>query len=191
MRSAEILADAFGRVRETVHEAVHGLTSGQLAARLDPEANSIGWLVWHLTRVQDDHVADAFGLPQVWLEYGQRFRLPFGPYETGYGHSPEQVAQVTVASGDLLTGYYDAVHGQTIRMVSGVTDAGLSRIVDEGWDPPVTLGVRLVSVISDCLQHAGQAAFIRGILRRLGLSSGPAPGPPGGSHRQPSCPASS
>ena len=58
------------------------------------------------------------------------------------------------------------MHAQTIALVSGVTDADLSRVVDEAWDPPVTLGVRLVSVISDGLQHAGQAAFIRGILRR-------------------------
>jgi uncharacterized damage-inducible protein DinB len=162
MTSAEILADAFGRVLATVHEAVRGLTSSQLATRLDGDANSIAWLCWHLARVQDDHLADAFGVPQVWTEYGKRF----GPAETGYGHSSRQVAQVTVASGDLLTGYHDAVHEQTIRLVSGVTDADLSRVVDEAWDPPVTLGVRLVSVISDGLQHAGQAAFIRGILLR-------------------------
>ena len=168
MTSAELLADAFGRVRQTVHEVVRGLTSSQLAARLDRDANSIAWLVWHLARVQDDHVAGAFGVPQVWTEYGKRFELPFRPADIGYGHSSEQVAQVTVSSGDLLTGYYDAVHEQTIRLVSGVTDADLSRVVDEGWDPPVTLSVRLVSVISDCLQHAGQAAFIRGILLRSG-----------------------
>ena len=164
--SAEILVDAFGRVQETVHEAVQGLTSSQLATRLDRDANSIAWLCWHLTRVQDDHLADAFGVPQVWTEYGKRFDLPFGPAETGYGHSSEQVAQVTVASGDLLTGYHDAVHEQTLRLIAGVTDADLDRVVDEAWDPPVTLGVRLVSVISDGLQHAGQAAFIRGILLR-------------------------
>ena len=166
MTSAEVLADAFGRVQETVHEAVRDLTASQLAARLDRDANSIAWLVWHLTRVQDDHLANAFGVPQVWTEYGKRFELPLEPYDTGYGHTPEQVAQVTVSSPDLLTGYHDAVHEQTIRLVSGVTDADLSRVVDEGWDPPVTLSVRLVSVISDCLQHAGQAAFIRGILLR-------------------------
>ena len=89
-----------------------------------------------------------------------------GQADIGYGHSSEQVAQVTVSSGDVLTGYHDAVHEQTIRLVSGVTDADLSRVVDEAWDPPVTLSVRLVSVISDCLQHVGQAAFIRGILLR-------------------------
>ena len=166
MTSAEILVDAFGRTQENVHEVVRGLTSSQLAEQLAPEANSIAWLVWHLARVQDDHVADAFGVPQVWTEYGKRFELPFGPAETGYGHSSEQVAQVTVASGDLLTGYHDAVHEQTVRLVAGVTDPDLNRVVDEGWDPPVTLGVRLVSVIDDCAQHIGQAAFIRGILLR-------------------------
>src|ERR1700738_3977760 len=164
--SAELLTDAFWRVQETVHEAVDGLSADQLAARLDADANSVAWLCWHLARVQDDHVADAFGVAQVWAEYGKRVELPFGPGDIGYGHSSEQVAQVTVPSGDLLTGYHDAVHEQTIRLVSGVTDADLSRVVDEGWDPPVTLGVRLVSVISDGLQHAGQAAFIRGILLR-------------------------
>jgi uncharacterized damage-inducible protein DinB len=168
MTSAELLADAFGRVRETVHGAVEGLTASQLATRLDAEANSIAWLCWHLTRVQDDHVAGAFGVPQVWTDYSKRFELPFGLSDIGYGHSSAQVAHVTVGSADLLTGYQDAVHEQTVALVSGVTDADLTRVVDERWDPPVTLSVRLVSVISDCLQHAGQAAFIRGILLRAG-----------------------
>jgi hypothetical protein len=164
--SAEILTDAFGRVQETVHEAVEGLSADQLASRLDGDANSIAWLCWHLSRVQDDHVADAFGVAQVWPDFMGRFELPFGPAEIGYGHISSEVALVRVSSGELLTGYHDAVHAQTVRLVSGVVDADLSRVVDERWDPPVTLGVRLVSVISDCLQHAGQAAFVRGILLR-------------------------
>ena len=135
MTSAEILVDAFGRVQETVHEVVRGLTSSQLAERLAPDANSIAWLVWHLTRVQDDHVADAFGVPQVWTEYGKRFELPLEPYDTGYGHTSEQVAQVTVPSADLLTGYQDAVHEQTVRLVSGITDPDLDRVVDEALGP--------------------------------------------------------
>ena len=167
MTSAELLTDAFERVRETVHEAVDGLSDSQLAARLDEDANSIAWLCWHLARVQDDHLADAFGVDQVWPGFTGRFGLPFGPGATGYGHGSSQVALVRV-SGDLLTAYHDAVHEQTVTLVSGVTDADLSRVVDEGWDPPVTLGVRLISVISDGLQHAGQAAFIRGVLLRAG-----------------------
>jgi len=166
MTSAGLLADAFGRVQEVVHEAVEGLTAEQLATQLDAGANSIAWLCWHLTRVQDDHVAGAFGVPQVWTDYAKQFALPFGPSDIGYGHSSAQVAQVTVASAGLLTGYQDAVHDQTIALVSGITDADLTRVVDKNWDPPVTMSVRLVSVISDCLQHAGQATFIRGILLR-------------------------
>ena len=137
MTSSELLADAFGRIRATVHEALRGLTPEQLAVRLDADANSIAWLVWHLTRIQDDHIA-----------------------------AVADVASVTVASGDLLVGYYDAVHEQTIRFVERLTDPDLDRIVDEAWDPPVTLGVRLVSVINDNDQHAGQAAFVHGIVLR-------------------------
>jgi uncharacterized damage-inducible protein DinB len=166
MTSAQLLTDAFGRVRETVHEAAGGLTAAQLAHRVGDRANSIGWLVWHLTRIQDDHVADAAGTPQVWTRDGwaARFGLPFDPSDTGYGHTSEEVAAVRVGSADLLTGYHDAVHDRTAEYVGSLTDGDLARIVDRAWDPPVTLGVRLISVISDDLQHAGQAAFVRGLL---------------------------
>jgi hypothetical protein len=166
--SAEVLLDAFARVREVVHGTVAGLTPEQLTARLDDDANSIAWLVWHLTRIQDDHVADVADTEQVWTTRGwmERFGLSFDSGATGYGHTSDDVAAVRVDSGDLLTGYYDAVHEQTIRYVERITDADLDRVVDERWDPPVTLGVRLVSVIEDSLQHGGQAAFVRGILER-------------------------
>jgi uncharacterized damage-inducible protein DinB len=168
MTSADLLADAFSRVRETVNAAVTGLTPEQLAFRVDGEANSIAWLVWHLTRIQDDHIAGVAETEQVWTSGGwvERFGLPFHPEAHGYGHDSADVAAVRVESADLLIRYYDAVHERTIRFVTGLTDADLSRVVDDYWDPPVTLGVRLVSVISDDLQHAGQAAFIRGVIER-------------------------
>ncbi|CAG6394326.1 DinB family protein [Streptomyces cocklensis] len=171
MNTAELLEDGYGRIKEAVHEAVEGLTADELADRLDPAANSVGWLVWHLTRVQDDHVAGVAGRPQTWTQEGwdERFDLPFDSSEIGYGQSSHQVGEVTVASGDLLTGYYDAVHEQTLAFLRGLTDADLDRIVDRRWSPPVTLGVRLLSVVNDDLQHAGQAAFLRGhLLRRRG-----------------------
>jgi uncharacterized damage-inducible protein DinB len=168
MTSAELLADAFARVRRVVHQAVDGLTADQLAARVDPGANSIAWLVWHLTRIQDDHVAGVAQAEQVWTSAGwmERFGLPFDPRDTGFGHRADEVAAVRVGSGELLVGYYDAVHTQTTRYVEGLGEADLARVVDRSWDPPVTLGVRLVSVIADDLQHAGQAVFVRGILQR-------------------------
>jgi Protein of unknown function (DUF664) len=167
MTSAELLADAFARIRQVVHRVVDGLEPEELAFRVDPEANSIAWLVWHLTRIQDDHLADAFQAEQVWTSQGwaHRFGLPFDPRDTGYGHGADEVAAVR-AAGELLAGYHDAVHQQTARLLERIDDADLDRIVDRSWDPPVTLGVRLVSVIADDLQHAGQAAFVRGVLQR-------------------------
>ncbi len=168
MDVAALLLDAYGRVQEEVHGAVAGLTVEQLGARLDPDANSIAWLVWHLTRVQDDHVADAFATEQVWRGEGwaERFGLPFDADATGYGQASDDVAALAGADADLLLGYYDAVHARTLALLAELAPADLDRVVDTRWDPPVTLGVRLVSVLSDDLQHAGQAAFARGVLQR-------------------------
>lgn len=170
MHAKDILIDGFGRIREEVHAAVEGLGPDALNARPDPGANSVAWLVWHLTRVQDDHIADAFGLDQVWLSDGWEKRLAFGlpRHDTGYGHTSAQVGRVRVDSGDLLTGYHDAVHEQTLDALRALTAKDLERVVDERWDPPVTMGVRLVSVLSDDLQHVGQAAYARGLVQSAG-----------------------
>jgi uncharacterized damage-inducible protein DinB len=165
VNEAELLRDGFDRVRQEVHAAVDNLTDDQLAHRIDGQANSIARLVWHLTRVQDDHVAEVADHEQVWLTDGwqERFGLPFERDETGYGQTSDEVGQVRV-SAELLAGYYDAVHQQTLDYVATLSGADLDRVVDDRWDPPVTLGVRLVSVISDDLQHVGQAMYARGLL---------------------------
>jgi len=166
MKTADLLADALGRVQEVVHDVATGLTPEQLAWRPQPTANSICWLIWHLTRVQDDHVSDVAGTEQMWTAGGwaDRFGLPLDKSATGWGHTSDEVAAVRVESADLLTGYHDAVFEQSRRFIEGLTDADLDRIVDKRWDPPVTLGVRLVSVTDDDAQHAGQAAYLRGML---------------------------
>jgi len=167
MTSADLLTDAFERVRETVYDAVMGLTAEQLSFRPYPAGNSIAWLVWHLTRVQDDHIAGVAETRQVWEagEWAPRFGLLTGSMDTGYGNTSEQVSAINVKSAEVLTAYYDAVHERTIRYVSTLTDDDLPRIVDKSWNPPVTLAVRLVSVINDDLQHAGQAAYLRGMIQ--------------------------
>ncbi len=164
--AADLLSDAFDRIRQQVRHAVSGLTAEQLAHRPDPNANSIGWLIWHLTRIQDDHIADAAGTEQVWTADGwyDRFGLPLDPADTGYGHGPEQVAAVRIDGPELLVGYHDAVYRHTAGFVAGLTEQALARVVDSNWDPPVTLGVRLVSVLGDDWQHVGQAAYVKGLL---------------------------
>lgn len=169
MRSIDLLVDAFGRIQQQVHAVVDGLGPEDLSFRVDRDANSIAWLVWHLTRVQDDHVADVAATEQVWTSAGwsDAFGLPFDVSATGFGHSADEVAAVRVRSGGQLVGYHDAVHEATTRYLRGLQERDLERIVDSAWDPPVSLGVRLISVVSDDLQHVGQAAIIRGVVERL------------------------
>lgn len=160
----ELLRDAFTRLIEHVDAITEGLTDEVANYRATPSANSIAWLLWHSARVQDVQLADVAGVEQVWLRDGwvDRFGLDLPRNDTGYGHSPEQVAKVK-APADLLSGYYHAVHKLTLEYVAGVTADELERVVDPNWDPPVTASARLVSILDDCAQHLGQAAYVRGI----------------------------
>lgn len=169
MRSAEVLVEAFGRLPDLVHRAVDGLSADQLAHRLDPEANTVAWLVWHLARVQDAQVAEVASIEPRWSAAGwrDRFGLPLGPDDTGYGHDAAQVG-VVKAPAELLVGYAEDVCRATCAWVATLSDGDLDQVVDQRWDPPVTLGVRLVSVVADDLEHVGQAAILRGIIERGG-----------------------
>jgi hypothetical protein len=167
MTSIDLLIDAFERVRDGVHPAVNGLSTEDLTFRPDDQSNSIAWLVWHLTRIQDDHLAGLEGSDQSWTANGwaERFALPLDASDTGYGHGPEDVARVT-ADAESLLGYFEDVHAKTIAYLRTLNEDDFARVVDKGWDPPVTLMVRLISVIADDLQHVGQAAYVRGIVQR-------------------------
>lgn len=167
MDAREVLVEAYDRLPDLVRSAVAGLTPDELRWAPAPGANPIGWLVWHLTRIQDDHVAEVMGEEQVWVRDGwaRRFGLDPGTTETGYGHRAADVARVRPESAEALIGYHDAVAARTRGFLLGLSERDLDRVVDESWDPPVTLGVRLVSVLNDDDQHAGQAAYVRGLLR--------------------------
>jgi len=166
----DLLVEGYDRLPDLVSAAVDGLTADQLAKAPAPGANTVGWLVWHLTRVQDHHVAELLDDDQVWVTSGwaARFGRDGDPSDTGYGHSPAEVAKLRADGADALTGYHAVVAARTRVFLAGLQPADLDRVVDERWDPPVTLGVRLVSVLDDDLQHAGQAAYVRGLLERAG-----------------------
>ena len=166
MTSNDLLLDAFSRVHGVVHQAVDNLTPDELAFRVNGDTNSIAWLIWHLSRVTDDHLSDAASKEQVWTGSGwvEKFGLPFPADATGYGFGGDDVAAVKPKSGEILIGYFDEVIEEATRYVKNLKEDDYARVVDNSWNPPVTLAVRLISVVSDDLQHAGQAMFIRGIV---------------------------
>ena len=166
MDVSPLLLELYGRIPPLARHAVEGLDVEQLTERPGPRANTIAWLIWHLTRVQDDHVAEILGADQLWAhgDWARRLGLDPDPSNTGYGHSVDDVATVRPERPEVLLEYLDAVDARTREMLRNLTAAELDRIVDRRWDPPVTLGVRLVSIADDSLQHAGQAAYVRGLL---------------------------
>ncbi len=166
MDTASLLLEFYGRVPPLAAAAVENLDQEELCRAPGPGTNTIGWLVWHLARVQDHHVAELLGTEQIWVsgDWARRCGLEPDPSNTGYGHSAEEVGTVRPESADVLLGYLREVSDRTAAMLEGSTPADLDRVVDRRWDPPVTLGVRLVSIADDCLQHAGQAAYVRGLL---------------------------
>ena len=168
MDVSELIAELFSRVHGHVHGVLDGLATEDLYAVPEPGSNPIGWLLWHLTRVQDMHIAEILEQDQVWQEPGwsARFGLDPDPANVGYGHSPEQVVAVRPESPEAIRDYYAEVEERTKTLVAALTAESLDRVVDTRWDPPVTLGVRLVSIADDDIQHAGQAAYVKGLLQR-------------------------
>lgn len=166
MDVAGLLLELYGRIPPLATAAVAGLDADQLRDAPAPGGNPIGWLVWHLARVQDSHLAEILEEPQLWEgdDWAGRFGLSPDPGNTGYGHALSDVVGVRPESPDALVEYLAAVDQRIRGFLSGVTPGDLDRIVDREWDPPVTLGVRLVSIADDCLQHAGQANYARGLL---------------------------
>jgi hypothetical protein len=162
------LLELYGRIPPLASDAISDLSAEQLAWVPVRGANSAGWLVWHLTRVQDHHVGELVEEPQIWESgrWAERCGLEPDPSNTGYGHGPDDVGAVRPDSPDALLGYLGEVDARTRRYLESLTATDLDRIVDRRWDPPVTLGVRLVSIADDCLQHVGQAAYVCGLLER-------------------------
>lgn len=168
MNANDIMTDGFDRIRDVVHATLDELDPDALTWRPDPQANTIAWLLWHLTRIADDHVADLAGRQQVWEsdDWAPRFGLPAGTMDHGYGHSPEQVSAVQPSALADLRTYHDHTHTRARQYVASLDTDDYDRVIDESWDPPVTVGTRLVSVLADGLQHVGQAAYVRGLWER-------------------------
>ncbi len=174
MEWRDLIIDGYGRVRETLGTALDGLTQDDLNWQPHPDCNSMGWLAWHLTRVQDHHIADLVGEAQLWISDGwhAKFNRALDPEDRGFGHSPADVAAFRSPDVETLLGYHGVVLARTQRYLTTLPTADLDRELSESWfQPPPTVGVRLVSVMDDGLKHAGQVAYLRGLLQGRGWQS--------------------
>jgi len=165
MDHIDVLTDAAGRPVAAAEQVLRGISPEALHARPAGRGSSIAWLVWHAGRQMDAQLAALTGADQVWTLGGWAGRLgiPRGPREVGFGDTPDDVARLTVDDPALLLDYLRAVVEAFVASLAGTTASDLDAVVDTRWDPPVTRGVRLVSLIDDAVAHVGQAAYARGL----------------------------
>ncbi len=163
-----VLVDGFERIRDGVPSLLDGLGAEDLLWRPDGDANPIAWLVWHLSRQQDAQVAHLAGGEPVWTagDWCGRFGLAYEPSAHGWGQSSQEVGAFDVTDTALLTDYQRAVHDATVVALAGFSAQDYDRVVDDRWDPPVTVAARLVSVLDDAAKHLGQAEYVKGLAQR-------------------------
>ena len=171
MEAKDIVIDALGRIRSILHRTLAGLSLDEIHRQPRPDANSIAWLTWHLTRVQDNGISGLFDQEQAWISQGWhgQFAMAADPDNEGQGHTPEQVAAFRAPAIQTLLDYHDSVWTRSQNFVIGLAPADFNRELNEPqYQPPPTVGVRLVSILSDNLQHAGQVAYLRGVWQGIG-----------------------
>lgn len=164
MNSIDLLTDLATRPLAALGALSTRLGDDRLNAHPGGHPNSPAWLLWHTGREIDQQVADLGG-PEVWNAqgWGERFALPVADDEHGYGHTEAQARAIVVTDKDLLRDYLAAVTLASLTYLADVSEADLDAVIDERWDPPVTLGVRLVSAYADALEHLGQVAYVLGM----------------------------
>jgi hypothetical protein len=164
MNGIDILIDSAGRPAQEARAALSDIGPQMLNAHPGGHPNSIAWLLWHSGRETDAQLADLSGSQQVWHrdDVATRTGLADLGEAAGYGFTAEQARAVTARDVGVLLEYLDAVTEALIAYLRTLTEADLDQVIDENWDPPVTRGVRLVSIIDDAAQHVGQAAYVAG-----------------------------
>jgi hypothetical protein len=175
MQTLDFVRDSLSRVHDLIPAVLDGLSGDDLLWRPDPEANSLGWLIWHLCRIEDDHLAALGHIEQVWTGDGwyQRFGLPYVKTAQGFRMTPTEVGMFNTRDARLLSGYAAAVWSQTGAILESLTDDDVDTVIDRRWTPPVTIGIRLASVVVETSQHVGQAGYVRGLRERtVGINSG-------------------
>lgn len=163
----KLVIEGFVRIPEFVEEAIEGLSAADLTWQPEDRANSIGWTVWHLIRVEDSETASLMGKEDLWIQeaWHAKFKRPADPEDTGYGHTEEQVKAFQSPDTQIYLDYLEAVTARTKQSLASLDTSELNRELDEPFTPRPTVGVRIVSVLADCHQHAGEALYIRGLLK--------------------------
>lgn len=172
MDAIDVLSDLAARPLQALDYFWADLHPSRINDRPGGHPNSIAWLLWHSARETDAQIAPLAATQEIWTAQGFAQRFGFdgqdlGALDMGYGQDRAAAEAITVPATHegkhLLREYLEAVYEHLGEWISTLDESDLDRVIDRGYDPPVTLGVRVISVIDDAAQHVGQAAHIAGM----------------------------
>ncbi len=160
MNVADFVIQALTTVRISVAMTLDGLSPEQLTHRPGPESNPVGWLIWHMARMQDRGISAITGEEQLWISGGwhDRYHMDADPNDTGMGHDSTQVAAFAPPDADTLLEHYDAVFQSTRGYLSMRGRDDIDRVIGES-----AVGQRLLAIVNGNMQHIGQAGYVRGL----------------------------
>ena len=168
MEFQQLLVMIFERVPQVLEKALDGLTQDDLDYLPKTDCNSIGWLTWHLIRVQDTAISRLMEKEQLWIadKWYSKFNRSADSTDRGVGHRSEEVSSFQSPDTNTFLNYYQAILKRTNEYISNLSTTELERETDIPRFP--TVGIYLASLTSEILQHLGQIAYLRGMLKGKG-----------------------
>jgi hypothetical protein len=169
----QFIEDSLDQEQKLLAEVVSDLTSEELAWRPGPEANPMGWILWHMLRVEDMWV-QFFAQRQLelWEREGwhERFGLP--TRDNGFGHTTEQVAGFPALDLTTLLQYGEAVRAGTLEYLSSLGREAFQAMPradrPDVWWHALSVGAMFYQIIGELYQHLGQLAYLKGLQRGAG-----------------------
>ena len=165
MNLNEFIEDALNKEHKSLMEAVTDLTPQELAWRAGPEANPIGWILWHMIRVEDMWIQFFVQhQPEIWERDGwhQKFGLP--TRNNGFGHTPDQVSDFPNLDLSELLSYGQAVRTQTLQYLGGLSPEDYN-IVPRERRPEMSVGAVFRQIVGEFYQHQGHISYLKGLIR--------------------------
>ena len=167
MEANEFVKLALERIQESVDRATNGLTEEELKWQPNPEANPIGFILWHQIRAEDGIVNGMIRQqPQVWMtgKWYEKCNMSDDPQNSGGGYTPEQIATFKPPKLEVLQEYAKAVRAQINEYLDSLTPDKFNDVIETPFGKFTVVQI-LTLLLSELAQHTGHIGYIRGLKR--------------------------
>ncbi|MBI3744252.1 MAG: DinB family protein [Chloroflexi bacterium] len=168
MEIKDVAMMSYERMWKVTDGALEGLTHEEFARRPNGHSNSIGWIAWHMARVEDRWTNMVLNKgKQLWETHGwaEKIGMPNDPNYSGGGMTPDQVQLFKTPAVQQVKDYWSAVRATTKECYAKLTPSMLDQMVQTPFRRELKVGDVISHVLCELNQHAGQVAYLRGYYK--------------------------